>query len=228
MASGRDRRIAERGMDAASRSGNSGLRILPAPVWSYRMSNLESLAQQFRLIPTRMQDAIREGKSNSAGEAGAIAGSLLVQAIEAGLFSEKPELLLAVQGAMANETEGSKHARAYCRAAKVLLDRPQGKTTDLVADGCPVIADAIDRLVLARRVVAVARDKLGYLLTGIDAERSGRWPLRDRTPCPLETTIPRVLAAGDVRAGSTKRVGFAVGDGSLAVTCTHRLRTLRV
>ena len=75
---------------------------------------------------------------------------------------------------------------------------------------------------------SAARDKLGYLMTGVDAERSGRWPLADRTPCPLETTIPRVLAAGDVRAGSTKRVGFAVGDGSLAVTCTHRLRTLRV
>jgi thioredoxin reductase (NADPH) len=75
---------------------------------------------------------------------------------------------------------------------------------------------------------SAARDKLGYLLTGIDVERSGRWPLKDRTPCPLETTIPRVLAAGDVRAGSTKRVGFAVGDGSLAVTCSHRLRMLRV
>jgi thioredoxin reductase (NADPH) len=75
---------------------------------------------------------------------------------------------------------------------------------------------------------SVARDKLGYLLTGVDAEKSGSWPLQGRTPCPLETTIPRVLAAGDVRSGSTKRVGFAVGDGSLAVTCTHRLRTLRV
>ena len=74
----------------------------------------------------------------------------------------------------------------------------------------------------------VAKDKLGYLLTGVDAEKSGQWPLNDRTPCPLETTLPRVLAAGDVRSGSTKRVGFAVGDGSLAVTCTHRLRTLRV
>ncbi len=73
-----------------------------------------------------------------------------------------------------------------------------------------------------------ARDKLGYILTGVDAEKSGQWPLTDRTPCPLETTLPRVLAAGDVRSGSTKRVGFAVGDGSLAVTCTHRLRTLRV
>jgi thioredoxin reductase (NADPH) len=71
---------------------------------------------------------------------------------------------------------------------------------------------------------SVARDKLGYLLTGPDALQSGRWPLKDRPPTPLETTLPRVLAGGDVRAGSTKRVGFAVGDGSLAVTCAHRIR----
>lgn len=69
----------------------------------------------------------------------------------------------------------------------------------------------------------VARDKLGYVLTGAEAARSGSWPL-DREPCPLETSVPRLLAAGDLRAGSTKRVGFAVGDGSLAVTCVHRLR----
>jgi thioredoxin reductase (NADPH) len=73
----------------------------------------------------------------------------------------------------------------------------------------------------------VARDKLGYLLTGVDALQSGRWPLKDREPCPLETTIPGILAAGDVRAGSTKRVGFAVGDGSLAVTCVHKLIAIR-
>ena len=74
---------------------------------------------------------------------------------------------------------------------------------------------------------SIQRDKLGYILTGVDAENSRKWPLKDRCPCPLETTAPRILAAGDVRSGSTKRVGFAVGDGSLAVTCTHRLRTLR-
>jgi thioredoxin reductase (NADPH) len=73
----------------------------------------------------------------------------------------------------------------------------------------------------------VARDKLGYILTGIDALRSGHWPLTDREPCPLETTLPGILAAGDIRAGSTKRVGFAVGDGSLAVTCVHRLTAIR-
>jgi thioredoxin reductase (NADPH) len=70
----------------------------------------------------------------------------------------------------------------------------------------------------------VARSEGRYVLTGVDAERSGKWPLKNRSPCPLETTVPRLLAAGDLRYGSTKRVGFAVGDGSLAVTCVHRLR----
>src|SRR5262249_31158977 len=70
----------------------------------------------------------------------------------------------------------------------------------------------------------VARDSLGYLLCGADALTSGHWPLKDREPTPLETTLPRVLVAGDVRAGSTKRVCFAVGEGSLAVTCVHRIR----
>ena len=73
----------------------------------------------------------------------------------------------------------------------------------------------------------IARDAKGYLLTGTDVVRSGLWPCADRDPCPLETTLPGVLAAGDIRAGSTKRVGFAVGDGSLAVTCAHRLLSIR-
>ncbi len=74
---------------------------------------------------------------------------------------------------------------------------------------------------------AIGRDANGYLLTGTDAVRSGRWPRADRDPCPLETTVPGVLAAGDIRSGSTKRVGFAVGDGSLAVTCAHRLLSIK-
>ena len=73
----------------------------------------------------------------------------------------------------------------------------------------------------------IGRDGKGYLLTGADAARSGMWPRTDREPCPLETTLPGVLAAGDIRSGSTKRVGFAVGDGSLAVTCAHRLLSIQ-
>jgi thioredoxin reductase (NADPH) len=73
----------------------------------------------------------------------------------------------------------------------------------------------------------MGRDAKGYLLTGADAGRSGLWPRTDRDPCALETTLPGVLAAGDIRSGSTKRVGFAVGDGSLAVTCAHRLLSIQ-
>jgi len=74
----------------------------------------------------------------------------------------------------------------------------------------------------------VARDKQGYLLTGVDAMRSGQWTTAGRDPLALETTVPGLLAAGDIRSGSTKRVGFAVGDGSLAVTCVHKLAALKV
>jgi thioredoxin reductase (NADPH) len=72
----------------------------------------------------------------------------------------------------------------------------------------------------------IARDGNGYLLTGTDVVRSGMWPRSDRDPCALETSVPGILAAGDIRSGSTKRVGFAVGDGSLAVTCAHRLLSI--
>jgi thioredoxin reductase (NADPH) len=69
----------------------------------------------------------------------------------------------------------------------------------------------------------IARDAKGFLLTGTDVIACGLWPRSDREPCPLETSVPGILAAGDIRAGSVKRVGFAVGDGSLAVACAHRL-----
>jgi thioredoxin reductase (NADPH) len=70
---------------------------------------------------------------------------------------------------------------------------------------------------------SVALDSKGFILTGADAARSDRWPLRDREPCAVETTCPGVFAAGDVRSGTTKRVAFAVGDGALAVACAHRV-----
>ena len=59
----------------------------------------------------------------------------------------------------------------------------------------------------------VARDEQGYLLAGADAPD---WPL-DRPPSPLESSLPGVFVAGDVRAGSVKRVGAAVGEGSMAI-----------
>lgn len=73
---------------------------------------------------------------------------------------------------------------------------------------------------------SVQLDEKGFVLTGSAIMTSSEspaasWPL-ERNPCELETSVPGILAAGDIRAGTTKRCGFAVGDGSLAVTCVHR------
>jgi thioredoxin reductase (NADPH) len=76
----------------------------------------------------------------------------------------------------------------------------------------------------------VRTDKAGFILTGPDLLEAGRrpegWPL-DRDPLALETSVPGLFAAGDVRHGSTKRVAGAVGEGSMAVTLAyHRLEEL--
>jgi thioredoxin reductase (NADPH) len=66
----------------------------------------------------------------------------------------------------------------------------------------------------------VARDAHGFILTGTDLRET--WPL-DRSPLLLETTMPGVFAAGDVRHGSVKRVASAVGEGSVAIQLVHGL-----
>jgi thioredoxin reductase (NADPH) len=71
----------------------------------------------------------------------------------------------------------------------------------------------------------VALDRRGFVLTGPDLLHGGRrppgWRL-DRDPLAVETSVPGLFAAGDVRSGSTKRVAGAVGDGAMAVALAHR------
>lgn len=75
----------------------------------------------------------------------------------------------------------------------------------------------------------VGCDDKGFILTGaqaLEAPGFSRWPL-GRPPFPLETNVPGVFAAGDVRAGSIKRVASATGEGSMAVRFIHQhLETL--
>jgi len=67
----------------------------------------------------------------------------------------------------------------------------------------------------------VARDDHGFILTGPDLKDVCGWNL-DRPPHHLETSVPGVFVAGDVRAESAKRVAAAVGEGSMAVMLVHR------
>ena len=69
-------------------------------------------------------------------------------------------------------------------------------------------------------------DEAGYIRCGDGAaacEGPNRWRPTDRRPHLLETVWPGVFAAGDVRAGATKRVAGAVGDGALAVRFAHQV-----
>jgi thioredoxin reductase (NADPH) len=70
----------------------------------------------------------------------------------------------------------------------------------------------------------VVRDTRGFVVTGPDLQlpdHAPRWPLT-RSPYPLETSVPGVFAAGDVRLDSMKRVASAVGEGAMSVYLVHR------
>ena len=75
----------------------------------------------------------------------------------------------------------------------------------------------------------VLRDDKGFVLTGRDlmaAEDYARTWKEQREPLPLETSVPGVFAAGDLRAGAMNRVASAVGEGSMVVRLTHEYLAL--
>ncbi|HEX3452911.1 MAG TPA: FAD-dependent oxidoreductase, partial [Solirubrobacteraceae bacterium] len=99
---------------------------------------------------------------------------------------------------------------------RVRIDGPDGEEA-LDADACFVFIGASPRTDWLDGVIA--RDERGFILAGRDAQAAG-WPL-EREPYVLETTVPGVFVAGDVRARSIKRVASAVGEGSMAVSLIH-------
>ena len=67
----------------------------------------------------------------------------------------------------------------------------------------------------------VARNARGYVLTGDDVKKAGRWS-HSRDPYLLETSAAGMFACGDVRLSPVKRVASAVGEGSMAVAFVHQ------
>jgi thioredoxin reductase (NADPH) len=67
----------------------------------------------------------------------------------------------------------------------------------------------------------IERDQKGFIKTGADVAEAPAWRESSRRPAPLETSLPGIFAAGDVRSGSVKRCAAAVGEGGMAVAGIH-------
>ena len=99
----------------------------------------------------------------------------------------------------------------------MVMRHADGTETTEPVDACFVFVGAAPRTAWLDEVVA--RDERGFILAGADTRAAG-WPLK-RDPYILETSVPGVFVAGDVRARSIKRVASAVGEGSMAVSLIH-------
>jgi thioredoxin reductase (NADPH) len=106
--------------------------------------------------------------------------------------------------------------------ALTLVDRDSGVTEEVSSSWLFIFIGASPRTEwLGPEVV---RDERGFVVTGQDLlgpMHANRWPL-SRAPFALETSVPGVFAAGDVRLDSMKRVASAVGEGAMSIYLVHR------
>jgi thioredoxin reductase (NADPH) len=184
----------------------------------------------------RNQDVIVVGGGNAAGQAivqlASLARSVRVVVRGAGLSSTMSRYLVdRIENArnievMTEAEVAAAHGDGRLEAVDLRRrgeDRVQRveTTTMFVMIGADPCTEMVEGM--------LGVDPAGYLVCGKTAachQGPCRWPLADRDPQLLETVRPGVFAAGDVRAGSTKRVAGAVGDGALAVRFAHEALAL--
>ena len=175
----------------------------------------------------RGEDVIVVGGGNSAGQAALhlsrAAHSVRVVVRAEGLAATMSRYLVERIEARSNidiitETEvGAVHGNGRLEHAD-LRSRADGSIERIAATAVFVMIGADPCTEAVHMMLDL--DEAGYITCGEGAaacEGPNRWPASDRSPQLLETTWPGVFAAGDVRAGSTKRVSSAVADGALAV-----------
>ena len=167
------------------------------------------------------------GGANSAGQAAVhfsdhashvtmlVRGSSLAASMSSYLIEQIARLpnvtVLTETTVVAAEGEGGLLRALRIRGA-------DGVESELEVEACFVFIGASPHTDWLEGVVA--RDQRGFILAGPDVP-AGRWPMR-RAPYPLETSVPGVFVAGDVRARSIKRVASAVGEGAMAVSLVHQ------
>jgi thioredoxin reductase (NADPH) len=107
--------------------------------------------------------------------------------------------------------------------AVTIINDQTGETRKVEAAALFIFIGALPRTECISKLLEV--DDHGFILSGEDLTRDGRrpkgWTL-DRAPYLLETSVPGIFVAGDVRHGSIKRVASAVGEGSIAIELIHR------
>ncbi len=170
------------------------------------------------------QHIIVIGGANSAGQAAvyfsgyAASVTMLVRStLEKSMSSYLIEQIAGLENV--NVRTGSTATAAEAQDGqlrRVRVEGPDGEET-LPADACFVFIGASPRTDWLEGTLA--RDERGFILAGRDVQDNG-WPLA-REPYVLETSVPGVFVAGDVRARSIKRVASAVGEGSMAVSLIH-------
>src|SRR5215212_8647916 len=178
------------------------------------------------------QEVYVVGGGNSAGQA---ARHLSKHARHVTLLARGESLASGMSHYLIKELEAAENIQVRVNT-QVVNGGGQGRLEHLVLEDCTtkrtetVPAAALFVLIGARPHTEwlpeeVMRDERGYIFTGNDLLRDGSppegWPL-ERPPMLLETSVPGVFAAGDVRCGSVKRVASAVGEGAIAIQMVHK------
>ena len=230
MADGRYRAITDEGDEVTSRAvivasgvrhGSlqlDGLRSLHGPGVYYSATHVQARA-------CRASPAHVVGGGNSAGQA---AMFLSETAREVSLLVRGPDLrkmssYLAERLAANPKVKLRFHTevvgvRGVEHITAVRLRDAAGTVGEEPTSGLFVFIGATPATEFLPRTVA--RDAQGYLLTGPDVALQGDWS-EHRPPCPVETSLPGVFAAGDCRHATAKRVAWAIGDGAAAVSAVH-------
>jgi thioredoxin reductase (NADPH) len=180
----------------------------------------------------RGQEIFVVGGANSAGQAAVFFANyarrvtMLVRGTS--LAREMSQYLVDRIGQTANievrtrTTVAEAHGERYLEAISI-RDEETGAIQRCPAVGLFIFIGAAPRTEWLAGVVA--RDERGFILSGPDLPGDGQrpdgWPL-DRDPFLLETSVPGVFVAGDVRHGSVKRVASGVGEGAIAVSFVHQ------
>jgi thioredoxin reductase (NADPH) len=170
------------------------------------------------------------GGANSAGQAAlhlaerSVFVTLLVRAssLEAGMSHYLSERIAAHHRIEVRTGAEIVAARGQERLEGVEISTSGDARETVEADALSIFIGAVPRTGWLPE--AIRRDERGFILSGRDlfdgSDQPAGWPL-DRDPYPLETSVPGVFAAGDVRHGSVKRVASAVGEGAMAVQLVH-------